>query len=570
MVRVYDRFLRQRLSRRRLLGASAAAGLSAATIAALGCRGDGGTTTRRTPSANETPTTGGIYRLRQLGGAFPSLSPFGITALFSSLVFGFTTYDHLWYVPIDTGEYEKMLAEEVEIVDEQGLQVNVTLREAFFHDKAPASGRQVLASDVVESWFGFRDDPFGLGREWLKDIVQSLEAPNDTTFIINQKRPFAWMFGTAGAGSPSSSSVLPAETIDGKQFDLNRDVLGSGRFFLESHRGGENVKLRAFPRWRIPGEPFFGGVDFVYITDYTSAEAQFAAKGLDTHDFQNKLQADQMQDRLGDDISIVSSLQRQYHSLMIKAVPPFNDERVRKAIRLAINREEMIQLVERDAAGGVLSGIVPPAQELYALPEDDPDMQEYIRYDEDEARSLLEDAGFPFDDEFTLLISSPNEELADRAQVLKDQLSRVGIKAKIEAQDLLSVWIPRVLINADYQMTLFTHLPYEDPYLPLAFYTTYSPIGPRNPEGRNSMLYYDQEIDDAVDASSLELELEPRIQKVQDAQRLIMEKEAPMINLYSSVGFTGRWHWLKGVVDGRVSFGLFNGRAWIDANLRGS
>ena len=570
MARVYDRFLRQRLSRRRLLGASAAAGLSAAAIAAVGCRGDGGTTTRRTPSANETPTTGGIYRLRQLGGAFPSLSPFGITALFSSLVFGFTTYDHLWYVPIDTGEYEKMLAEEVEIVDEQGLQVNVTLREAFFHDKAPASGRQVLASDVVESWFGFRDDPFGLGREWLKDIVQSLEAPNDTTFIINQKRPFAWMFGTAGAGSPASSSVLPAETIDGKQFDLNRDVLGSGRFFLESHRGGENVKLRAFPRWRIPGEPFFGGVDFVYITDYTSAEAQFAAKGLDTHDFQNKLQADQMQDRLGDDISIVSSLQRQYHSLMIKAVPPFHDERVRKAIRLAINREEMIQLVERDAAGGVLSGIVPPAQELYALPEDDPDMQEYIRYDEDEARSLLEDAGFPFDDEFTLLISSPNEELADRAQVLKDQLSRVGIKAKIEAQDLLSVWIPRVLINADYQMTLFTHLPYEDPYLPLAFYTTYSPIGPRNPEGRNSMLYYDQEIDDAVDASSLELELEPRIQKVQDAQRLIMQKEAPMINLYASVGFTGRWHWLKGVVDGRGSFGLFNGRAWIDANLRGS
>ena len=193
-----------------------------------------------------------------------------------------------------------------------------------------------------------------------------------------------------------------------------------------------------------------------------------------------------------------------------------------------------------------------------------------LEYDPDEAKSLLEEASFPFDGEFPLLISSPNEELADRGQVLKDQLSRVGIKVRIEAQDLLSVWVPRVLLQADYTMTLFTHLPYEDPYLPLAFYTTFSPIGPRETRGRNSMLFYDQEIDDAVDASSLELDLETRIEKVRAAQKLIMQKESPMINIYSSVGFSARWHWLKGVVTGRGSFGLFNGRSWIDSAVRGS
>jgi peptide/nickel transport system substrate-binding protein len=580
MARVYDEFLRQRLSRRRLLGRAGTAALGASAIYLGGCGGggDGGTngasssdipSVGPTPDPNVTPTKGEVLRLRQTNG-FPSLSPFGPTALASTLVFGFTMYDHLWYVPVDTGEIEQQLASDLEIIDE-GMQVNVTLHEGFFHEKSPVNARMIEAQDVVESWFAFRDDVFGLGRDWLQSIMERLEAPSQRELIITQNRPWAWMFGTAGAGSPASSSVLPRETIDGTQFDLATDIAGSGRFFLQEHRGGQNLKLRAFDRWRIEGEPFLGGVDLVYLPEYTQAEATFAAGDLDQISFQNKLQAVDMRDRLGSDkVFLTSDLSRAFHSLMIKAVPPFDDARVWKAFRLAIDREEMIQLVERDLEGGVVSGIVPPGQPIYALPEDDPDLQEYLRYAPDEAQALLEEANFPFDQEFTLLISSPNEELADRAQVLKEQLSRIGVNVSIEQQDLLSVWVPRVLLQADYQMTLFTHLAYEDPYLPLAFHTTFSPIGPTDqPEGRNSMLFFDQEISDAVDASSLELELEPRRQKVEEAQRLIMQKESPMINIYSSVNFIGRHTWYKDWIEGRGSFGLFNGRAWIDSNMRG-
>ena len=569
MARVYESFLRQRLTRRRLIGGAAA--LSSAGIVLAACKGGkkngpGGST----PNPNETPTLGGTIHLRQPGNsALPSLSPFGPTALVSTLIFGFTTYDHLWYVPLDTGNVEKMLAQEIEMVDPEGMEINVTLKPSVFHDRPPVSGRAVIAQDVVESWYAFRDDPFGLGRDWLQVILDKLVAVDDLTLKIVQKRQWAWMFGGAGAGSPASSSVLPRETIDMPDL-LRTDVIGSGRLQFESAPAGQNVKLLAFPNWRIAGEPYYGGVDLVYVPEFTAAEAQFAAAGLDQLDFQNKLQADDMQGRLGDQMTLTSELSRAYHSIWLKALPPFDDPKVRKAFRLAVNRPEMIQLVERDAAGGVVSGIVPPAQKLYALPEDDPDLQEYVRYDKDEARRLLEEADFPFDRTFTLLISSPSEELADRATVLKDQLSRVGIKVTIEAQDLLSVWVPRVLLAADYEITLFTHLEYEEPYLPLAFYTNFSPIGPKDERGRTNMAFYDQEISDAVDATSLEIDQDARIEKVQAAQKLIMQKEGPMINLYSSVNFTGRRSWFKGWISGRGNFGLFNGRAWIDTSMRGS
>jgi ABC-type transport system substrate-binding protein len=552
MARIYDRYLRQRVSRRRVLKTVGGTAIGAGAIALVGCGGGGGSSTSYgpTPNPNETPTVGGILRVQQ-PNPFPSLSPFGLTALASSLVFGFTAYDHLWYVPLDTGEVLPMLASEVEVPDPQGLEVICPIQQAFYHDKPPVSGRQVVASDVVESWIKFRDDPFGLGRAWLREIMESIDAPNEQTVVIKQKRPFAWMFGVTAAGSPASSSILPAETLDLGDL-LARDVIGSGRLVLDSHRDGANLKFSAFPRWRVPGEPFLGGLEYVLIT------------------FNNKLEADQMQGELGDRISVTSELVRSYHVLMLKMQPPWDDERVRHAINLALDREEMIQLIELDPAGGERCGIVPPAQTLYALPDDDPDLQEYFRHNTEEARAMLEEADFPFDREFALKYPS-GEETEKRAQVIKDQLGRAGVRIRVEAEDLLTVWLPRTLNQGDFDLTLFTQLPYEDPYLPLGFYTNQAPIGPLDdPRGRNNMGFFDDEVIAAADAAALELDVDARIEKVREAQRLIIRKWGPMLNLYSSVDFTARWNWYKGWTTGQGSYSLFNGRAWIDTALRGS
>jgi ABC-type transport system substrate-binding protein len=107
-------------------------------------------------------------------------------------------------------------------------------------------------------------------------------------------------------------------------------------------------------------------------------------------------------------------------------------------------------------------------------------------------------------------------------------------------------------------MTAFQHLPYEDPDLPLRFYLS-------GQEGRtNFMKYSEPKVDDAVLAAAKEMDEEARVEKVFEAQRVIMKEYAPMFNILSQINFGGRYAYVKGSISGRGSMGLFNRTTWLD------
>ncbi|MCL6646014.1 MAG: ABC transporter substrate-binding protein [Dehalococcoidia bacterium] len=539
------------MTRRQFLGASAAA-LAGAGIVACDGGGDGSATPAPTGGPTETPKLGGIMKLRQ-AQPYPSMNPFGagITSLAQSLFLGFTVFDHMWYVPTDTGLIELFLATSVEQPDAQT--VIAKIGKSVYHDKPPVNGRPVVAGDIAKSFLRFRESP-PIGYSWLHHVMESIEAPDDETVFIRQKIPWAWVFTSSNAGSPISSSIIPPEIHDDEAF-LNRDAIGSGRWMLAGHDNGANVRLRKFPNWRVPGEPYLDGIDFPLIQEDAAALAAFAAQDIDTVGFPTRLDAEDMKNRLGDRITVSSDLSRAYATLMIKYEPPFLDERVRHAINLAIDRDEIIQAI--DLGDGVKSGPVPPAHKRYALREDDPDLQEYFRHDPAEARQLLETAGFPFDQEIEFKFAA-TPTTTQLAEVLIRQLSEVGLKLKPISQDLLTVWLVQTLSQGNFQLTSFVHLPYEDPDLPMRFYLS------SQAERRNFMDYKDEEVDRAVLAAAQELDEERRVELCQEAQRVVIRKWAPMLNLYSSISYGAAWNYVKGLVTGRGSYGLFNARAWLD------
>jgi peptide/nickel transport system substrate-binding protein len=553
----WQRLQQQRITRRRLLGGAAATAAGAAALGLVACDDNGGGEPSGTPGtavAEGTPKPGGIQKTRQ-AVAYPNFSPFGaLAALTQGLFVGFTFYDHLWYVPTDTGETELFLAINIEQVDAE--HVNVTIGDAVFHDKPPVSGRAVKSTDLKASVERFREDP-PLGFSWLHEILDRIDAPDDKTVQYIQNRPWAWFFTSSNAGSPISSSIIPEEVLDDDEI-LQNDPIGSGRWMLGGHSNFTNVELRKFPNWREEGLPYLDGIDNVYITEDAQAIAAFRAEQIDSIVGLTSEELADLESEFGDQIATASDLSRSYRTLMLKYEPPFDDERVRQGINLGLNRQEIADTL--DLGSGEFCGPVPPAHRTYVLPEDDPDLQEYFRFDPDEGRSMLEGAGFPMDEPFDLQYSNFGD-APQLAQIVHQQLRNLGLNVNLPpAEDLVTLWLPTTLQGGNFKMTCFTHLPYEDPSLPLAFY-----MGPGAREGAgNFMGYQDDEADAAILAAAEELEEEARIEKTMEAQRVLVRKYAPMLNLYSSISYGARWQYLKGTVEGRGSYGLFNSRTWLD------
>jgi peptide/nickel transport system substrate-binding protein len=466
----WHRFLTRRVSRRRALQAAGLGGGGLAAAVALSCGGEeqeGGPTAvarhaSMTGAGAEQVWLGGTYR--QAGFDTQSkFDAFKFPSYTVQVANGFS-YSRLlksmsapadpstpdidlpqedWYRPVPD------LAALVEPVDE--VTYVFTLQDgAVWHDLPPLNGRAVVPDDVVKSFDYYRSARPDQGVNLkLVDTVTAV-GTNQVQFKLREPfGPFLFILSSA-----SDLWIYAPELMGTDQ--LNQMMVGTGPFVWRSYQQGVSMKFDKNPNWWEKDDqgnrlPYIDGIDFSYIADKNTEISQYSAGRLESMFVPSEL-VDAFRRQNPDSIITQSATNLLVFMFFPPAAfevnePPFNDDRVRKAVSLALDREALIDLAS-GGHGGAKHNLINAGFVWYLDPDSDEmgDAAQYFTRDLDAAKQLLSAAGYSdgLDTDFHYTSNAYQAFVPyynPTAEAVPAMLREAGINAKLVNHDYQSEWV---------------------------------------------------------------------------------------------------------------------------------
>jgi peptide/nickel transport system substrate-binding protein len=351
-----------------------------------------------------------------------------------------------------------------------------------FQPKAPVNGRELTADDVVYSMERFRAVK-GNPQAYMLASVDKVEALDRHTVRFSLREPFAWFLDTLA--NPMTLAIVARECVE-KFGDLKRAeaTVGTGPWMLDGHRPGVGYTLVRHPGYFGSAQPAIERLEVVIDDDNASRMSAFLAGkydlGWENAGAINRTDWNTMKDRLK---TLRPGLRTAefpsnvaYRVFMRTDRAPFSDVRVRRAISLALNRQEVID-VTSDGVGR-LNAAVPVALREWALPVDQlGEGARWYRHSPDDARRLLAEAGYPRGFATVMDFTNYGQSFMDDAiQVILKSLKEVGIDAKLNVKEY-GAYIA-TSATGHYEGMYYGATPFIDPdsYL----YTNFYPNQPRN------------------------------------------------------------------------------------------
>ncbi len=269
--------------------------------------------------------------------------------------------------------------------------------------------------------------------EGTADTLEGVEVVDDYTVKITLKEPFAAFLSCLTA---PGLSIYDSEATEaaGDQFGMDPAVtVGTGPFkFAGWNFNDQLVLVKNDDYWR--GAPELPGVVIKIIPDTETQTMMFESGELDLLDLDFVTDAaDRFLETYPDQIVQGPRVGITYFTMNFNK-EPFQDVKVRQAVQMAIDRQAILDALY-GGRGQVEHGIYPYG--LIGFNES----QTKISYDPEGAKALLEEAGYGSG--FTMELAadaSASDTVTMALEIIKEQLSEVGIQAEIKNYDE-STWL---------------------------------------------------------------------------------------------------------------------------------
>ncbi|MFZ4663255.1 MAG: ABC transporter substrate-binding protein [Caldilineaceae bacterium] len=486
-----------RLSRRHFLQA---VGVAAGTSALAACVPAAPAATTANSSAAATGTaTRGVLRMSHTleWNGKESLAPMSPVRFFPPVSL---LYNRLVRHSSE-GRPEPDLAESWE-ADETAQIWTFNLRQGIqFHD-----GKPLTAKDVVYTLQYVVDPELGSPGASVLEIIDStaFETPDEYTVVFKLKQPHA--------DFPLlllhySCYIIP----EGSRETIHTTGIGTGPFKLETlNVEGKTVLAANDDYWE--GAPGLAKIEVLPIAD---AEARTAALLADQIDM--------------DDISYSAvDLVRRNENYVINSIPaggwnvlvmrtdtaPFDDLRVRQAMKLVVDRAVILQTALQDFGAIAADQPVWPGDQ-YHLSIDRP-------RDVEQAKALLAEAGYADGLEVTLFTSTISEGMIEMAIAYKEMAAEAGINVEIKQTPAEGYW------NEVWMTEAFCSSSWGERQADQVLNEVY-----RSGASWNETYWSNPTFDQLLDDARKELDFEKRKALYQQAQQLLSDEGGAIIPAFA-------------------------------------
>jgi peptide/nickel transport system substrate-binding protein len=315
------------------------------------------------------------------------------------------------------GEAQPKLATKY-TTSKDGLTWTLQLRKGVkFSDGAP-----MTADDVVFSIEEARTGPYFAG---LYEPIEKVRATSPTTVVIETSEPMPALIADL---SIFTIGIVPENYGGVAEKEFGQSPVGTGPFVLESWKHGQAITLAKNPGYWDQGQPLLDEIVYTVTTNENARAAQLRGGDLDATrvsplTVKSGLSgvSDVQLDEVPGGIVNLFSLNLNW--------PPFDDQRIREAINLAIDREGINQ-AGSDGKGTLGASFLQPSI-LYS----DTDLQPPAR-DVEKAKELVAEAVKDgVDTSFTIKFTNFTGFFPITAQIIQQNLEEVGLAVKLETLD---------------------------------------------------------------------------------------------------------------------------------------
>jgi peptide/nickel transport system substrate-binding protein len=413
-----------KMSRRNFLEGATALGLSITAATSL-----------LSEARAATPKKGGLLRAGLDGGATTdTLDPATFPDTFI-IAFNFGGLRNCLTEVDNEGKLVGELAESWSASDDAKQWIFKLRKGVEFHN-----GKTMDADDVVASINHHRGEDSASAAKSILDAVEDIKADGKDTVVVtlsggNADLPFLM--------SDYHLLIMPAK--EGK-VDWQSGV-GTGGYSLTSFEPGVRATAKRNPNYWKPGRANFDEIEIIGIQDPAARTNALMTNEIDVMSSVDLKTVDRLKQKAGIRVEQTTGTSHKTFA-MFTDVAPFDDNNVRMALKLAIDREELVQKVWRGYA--VLGNDQPiaPANRFHAgaIPQ--------RTYDPDKAKWHLKQAGLS-----SLKIDLSASDGAypgavDAAVLYKEHAARAGIEINLIREPAdgywTNVWLKKPFVSVSW------------------------------------------------------------------------------------------------------------------------